>query len=766
MRLSAAGTFFLALLGFASLGAAAPSHPNPKRVELSGGVIAIRDNDGVKIERRGSPAKVLWKGDGQLRGDPGERQGEVARFEDLNGDGLPELVIGTVYEPVRLCGTSQLPLLFRRAYDPAGDALRPIAARRILPFPPTSTLKARPGEAIKGPSLAMPEAVSSIAGSPHELWSLLGPFGIADGNPRTAWIIGSSDGRGEFATFRLPQGPYGVVRIGVRAQLPPDRKSPGRYDRPKSLLLALADRTYRLEFDADSSVQPAQTVWFDLPAPVATECASLLVETTFEPGQGHPLALADIAVLTQADGDEALPGLARDLASKERRRAAAAILERRGPKAAAAVSQIFDSLDSPGRTAALRVLAATDPVSAMPRLVDAALGDDEAQKRAGLAGLAESPQAATQELGRRLADADASKALQAIEAISQLPAPMAATALLSRSGAGPRRFRSALRSALRRAAARSSQAALQLASALQPFPPADEGAVEKALDVLRAAAVESSLRDLVVRKILELSKADSTFGTQYRLMEVAQSLGCDAPPAALRRAAAHVEAAVRARAVEAAAACEKAELSRELGLAAVQDRDVAVRLAGWSALSERSTGGGELGADLPTRLRGEPWPAVRVRIVRAASPGNPQAQLVLTAAVADTSPLVRIAALETLVNHRAAFADALVAERLSDASEALPVRAAAAKAAGRRGQVSAAQALFDLLRQGAQPMASRPEIEAAVAAAMALGALCTDEARALLRRAARRSNAVTERAITAALARGARECQVSAASNR
>jgi HEAT repeat protein len=89
-----------------------------------------------------------------------------------------------------------------------------------------------------------------------------------------------------------------------------------------------------------------------------------------------------------------------------------------------------------------------------------------------------------------------------------------------------------------------------------------------------------------------------------------------------------------------------------------------------------------------------------------------------------------------------------------------PLQAEAAKAAGGRcqkgGEVETA--LFNLLKKGAEPLASDNSKIVAVHAALALGNLGTERAKKYLEKAKTRSNPVTDKAIKKALSQFGKGC--------
>ncbi|MEZ4250894.1 MAG: hypothetical protein R3B99_21940 [Polyangiales bacterium] len=83
------------------------------------GVVELREGAkhfAVLVDARGARVEVRWTGRLDLHGDLGERRRDVLRVEDLTGDGVDDLVVGTVEEARAVCGVETV--LEPRAIDP------------------------------------------------------------------------------------------------------------------------------------------------------------------------------------------------------------------------------------------------------------------------------------------------------------------------------------------------------------------------------------------------------------------------------------------------------------------------------------------------------------------------------------------------------------------------------------------------------------------------------------------------------------------------
>ena len=158
-----------------------------------GGVIAavaVRRADQAKL-------KLIWQGRTGLKGELGERLGYEVRFEDLTGDGSPEIIVGQVYEAVRLCGAERLPLLYRKVYDPTSGKLRPVLAKRPDLTEAVDVSESQgDGRSSSILGAASPASASRTAGDRGDPLLLMPPGALVDGDPATAWfpvLLGSME---------------------------------------------------------------------------------------------------------------------------------------------------------------------------------------------------------------------------------------------------------------------------------------------------------------------------------------------------------------------------------------------------------------------------------------------------------------------------------------------------------------------------------------------------------------------------------------------
>jgi HEAT repeat protein len=156
----------------------------------------------------------------------------------------------------------------------------------------------------------------------------------------------------------------------------------------------------------------------------------------------------------------------------------------------------------------------------------------------------------------------------------------------------------------------------------------------------------------------------------------------------------------------------------------------------------------------------DPWPHVRATVATVASQLPPDNALpILGRAIGDKAAQVRLAALKSAIRIGDPRADQIIETRLRAPDEKSQIKAKAAWGAGKRCQRSALPLLFELLTQGAEPLADFDQISVGVTAARAMGDIGGEEAKALLEKASRRSNPATDRAIEAALKTLGQQCR-------
>jgi HEAT repeat protein len=710
--------------------------------------------------------RLVWEGRTDPRGDPGERTATKVAFQDLTGDGLSEIVVGIVVESVRLCGVDEPPLLFRRVWDPAAGRLRPVTAGQ--PGLRSASVIDIPGvveaDAAAKPlfPVLVPAGASSSAGDRGDPLLLVPPGALVDGDPATAWIPGSGNGAGEFASFSVAAANRGLTRLGLRL-LPEGRKGPG-HGRPASLLLAAEDRVHRL-VPPPNAGRGGEVIRFDLPEPLRTTCLSLVVEAV-EGRAGRPPALAELVAFTEVDGPGGLLRLSRELDDGAGGDAAAALLPKAGAAALGAVEEVWPGLSSAGRRRAVRVVvelviaARNAEPAALERsaalLVEAALGGDEAAASAAAAGLDRLGEAAVAPLAAALGGADEARFARAARLLADLEHEGGLVALADAAGTGGKARRKLLRGVLAAAASRTGRAGL-LIDRLEKA--RDQGGRELLIDLARAAARVAAADARLADVALPAYDTVVGFADRYRLLEVVASLRDVRALPRLLAAAGDEDHLIRAAAISGLALHGDNEDARAAVRRALSDGAPEVRIAALEALA-RFPGAGDAAAGIADLAGGDPWPRVRIAAVSLA-PLLPEeaASAVVAGAVGDGFPVVREAGLTVAARFGGSSAvDAAVLGLLENGREETVLRGRAARVAGRRCQIPAVGGLRSILVRGAEPLAPPEWVEAAKAAAKALGAIGGKEARTALEEVRRRSNPAVARAIDEALGRFGSGC--------
>ncbi len=731
-------------------------------ISLSDGAYAVHASaedksgsvfEGVFLLRPGQKGlDLIWSGKTSLKGDPGERSADAVRFEDLTSDNIPEIVLGKVSEAHRLCGHAELPLLFRQVYDFKARKFRPVLAKR-LGLNPTADLEG----VVSDGSAVTPlidqisaESASRSAGDKGDLLFLSKPSSASDKDPSTVWTPGIGNGAGEMATFHVASDVYGVTRVGI-LPLPTGAGAKTQYDRPKTLILSTEKEVYRLVLKEDPAVAPGSWVWFQLPGPSLTSCLSLVVESTFAPGPKSPFGLAEIDLVSEVDEPNGLARLAADLNAPKLRRQAAMLLKKANERAYEPVREVWKKLDSFGKRLAVEVLGETAAKMSVDLLAEAALDADELIREAALTGLRRVPDQAASALQKYLSSKDDAVFSAALEALVMLGTESAVDAMVSRLGLTDR----ARREVLIHAVLKSMKDTPENAEAMWAHVADAESKNEQGrmAPLLLAAAEYESLKDRVFEKTAALYDAASSFSDRYLLLRVLGKVACKKPQDRFIAASRDKDAQIRALAVQGIGACRDGQVNEEILTKGIKDPEPPVRLAALSALAQgrpmEFTGAVDAVSSI---AHNDPWPVVRAHAVRLATL-FPRDKVVpfLRDASRDSSPDVREVAISFVTQYFDKDADAVIEERLTSANETEKIKTVAAVAAGRRCQTSAVPALAALLRTGAEPLADPNAVEAAIAAARALGDIGTTEAVSMLKKIRERSNPSTDLAIDAAL---------------
>jgi HEAT repeat protein len=244
-------------------------------------------------------------------------------------------------------------------------------------------------------------------------------------------------------------------------------------------------------------------------------------------------------------------------------------------------------------------------------------------------------------------------------------------------------------------------------------------------------------------------------------------LGCNAPFKYLESAAKDDDRHIRTMAVKGLGACQDENPARQSLLReALEDKEPEVRLVTLRVML--SNGISNIASDrIGALATSDPWPDVRARSVANTRHFNSKlAADILTKTQDDPSGKVRTATVEAAIPIPGKRIDQIIEARLSDTNEKARTKKIAAFAAGIRCQKTALPLLFEVLKKGAEPLAAERDISVAEAAAKAMGAIGTEEALELLKKARRRSNPATDKAIDTAIGAAPGRCILKSRMNK
>lgn len=721
--------------------------------ELSGGVIAWHATLTLEGDRTfevavvtslsGNDPEIVFARETTLRGDPSERFGPALRFFDLSGDGLPELVVGVVSERVRLCGVQALPVLERRAFDPTSKELRPVLARRDTPLVGGDIFPKDPPELDKDAPQLTPATLVSVS-SVDEGAARSPARALADDDAATYWAPRFRSGAGgEAATFAIDARVYPLSFVGLR--LPADAE-----DRLTSVILTTEEGAVRLRLDPGNGGSSTWR-WFELSPAKKTRCFSLVFEKTSAPLASSAVPIADVKAVTLADAPGFETTLAADLGVPEKRDEAQRLLKAMGKRGVDAVQASFDALNSKGRLVAVEFLASTDPEGSLGILVEFATRHGgntppsvrDAVKAAGPAAL--------EFLLPLLQSEDPDRFGRAVALVASTNSDEAFDALLALH-AGDETRRKHLRAGLAAAITAKPARGERVAALLEGDDPKD-AAWE--IDLIRTLAAVPESADRAARIATEKIKNTDDFGVRYHLLRVLQKTGCDRGVELRLAAVGDTDPWVRETALASLSSCLNTANPehRRILKTALEDPAVPVRQAALDAVQE-IVGHPDLAGAVTGIAMSDPWPHLRAFALEKASELPPQRFAPILKDAADSAfPMLREKAIRIAAKLSDPASAQVIKARLEDPDETPNNLKLAAFAAADRCLTDAAEALFEVLVRGAQPLPPPELIFTAVAAAKALGTFGTEEAKKFLEKAKRRSNLVTDRAIKEALER-------------
>ena len=629
------------------------------------------------------PAKnVIWWDEAGARDVDGETSLQIA---------VTERGIEEFQGAARLYRCDGAPAqLFKRVWD--------FASRRFRQEPPSlpaaaaSTIRAHRGEAPAGKPLGgfHFHAASSSAGVAGDARRLSAPAAVNDDDPATVWTADAPHGRGEFFTARSSAG-FAITGLKI---LPGDTRSAQSFTassrlRRLTLLFGRAaeqDIDVDLVEDSDGGVKRfRQPFWIVLPKPVAASCVTVMIRDV----SGHgTTAIADMAVMTEIDGPQAVDRLVADLAAGTSCETRAPLLASvGGPALDKVTTALASSPAGAGRACLVEAVAALMPGSGEAQPVAPALAAALAaalvaatpdEERILFALLARLPNPPLPAIAGLLADQNRSEPdrLRAGRGLALLAQPEARQALLAALGQGS----PSLRAGLREIAAGAKPPLAQ--ATLAAFAQAPDTAHTQRADLLFVLAAAATREPAHVGEAIDVLRATlqtaPSFAEQARAI---QGLGMIRTPAATAELVAFraraSDSVLRFFATRELASSSAPEAEPALR-AALQDSDPRAREAAALALGQRHDVA--IAPEIIGGAKQEPWPMVRRAEVTAL--GDlcvPEGNDLLLRAYEKDLPDVRMAALVGLARCRDRRASALLVHVLKRVPESSDMRSLAAR---------------------------------------------------------------------------------------
>ncbi|HKP55185.1 MAG TPA: HEAT repeat domain-containing protein [Polyangiales bacterium] len=322
----------------------------------------VRASDGSReaaalvVRKPNGDVEIIWTGALFLSGDPGERRADAIEVADRDGDKHPDLIVGTYDERVRVCGQERA-LLSPRALDPKTLTLRSVLLNRLDPKRPVQkTTASAQGPGTQGPPVLRalhPVSASSAA---------QGAAGadiraVVDGDLSTFWSEGRGlGGRFEFLSLRwaAPDKPITALALVVPAAA--SGAQPFAVARKISIS---TDQGPRLEVSLPQGVAPGQRYWIVPQTPLRSSCLTVSLDDVAQSGPQVHAAIAELEAYTDLDQGGGVQALL-DEVIKDGPHAADAteLLMHTSADVVPQLSAALPSLSPTARRRALRVLSA------------------------------------------------------------------------------------------------------------------------------------------------------------------------------------------------------------------------------------------------------------------------------------------------------------------------------------------------------------------------------------------------------------------------
>jgi HEAT repeat protein len=679
-------------------------------------------------ERIGAAASVLWSGMVGARDADGETTLDVqASAEGVEQFQTARRLSRCDGQPVRL---------FRKRWNFASHKFVPAAAD--LPARASATVEARRGGAPTGKSSSgfFFSAASSSPGAESDAARLKPPAAVNDDNPDTVWM---SDGEAPGQTLTA-RSSAGFPIIGVRL-LPGDTRTEKSYRasaKPRHVTLVFGKDEQNVDVelleDADGGGKRyREPFWIALPRPVVSTCVTVIVRDASN--YKAPMALADMAVLTELDGPNAADRLVEDLGHANRCAARLPLLIPLGAtalaKVAAAIPKTPPGMGRECLVEALAELLASGEKSgpkiaaALVATLDHASDQEDKTILALLPTMAgvSVPAIAAVLVDEKRSDDDRARAARVLATMKGSEATLA---LLANVGRGSSALRKSMRAAASTAKAPAEAAALE---ALKNTPAVEH---ERRADLLAIVAAlaegEPTFRSAVLLALQNALHSDASFEERARAIAGLGALHDPAAVTALINVRTHAgDGVLRSLATNELASSSGADVLPSLR-DALSDADPRARETAAESLGRKHD------QDAAKRLvdgaKQEPWPSVRRAEIEAlgdlcVAEGN----ALLIRAFERDSEEVRQAALVGIARCYGPKAIGTLLRTLGRQAESADLRSLAARLLAQRKDVRLVPGLKEVLARLLRESEADFSLEAVVAdVAMALADLRTPEA--------------------------------------
>ena len=700
---------------------------------------------------KGTSARIVWEDTPQISGDPGEETSVEVRLMDLDRDGSAEIVRGTTYAAAHLCGQSEAPLLFREVFDVKRGTFIPTGGKRAL-SPRESLLPAvdfTPG-ILPGPrvSFLIPDGVSSSEGDDRNPLLLTAPYALVDNQPETGWRTGSEDGYGEFATFLTESNEWNLTAIAIdTADAARGVQRNNRFASPASVVVTFDKVAYRLILPESPGRH-----WFELPEPVRSSCMSVILEKSAG-RRGVPMSVFEVSVQTELDQPDGLQKLASMLNDEDRGEAALHMLMRVGSAAFEAVNGEWKHLTATGMRRAVRFLSESAPVAGAGLLVSYGVTDGRYVGDAVVSGLKKSAGKGEVILGKYLNNASLKKANAARQLLVKLETDRAFDVLLASLPTVPHERRRGILSGIAELAKQNDSRLLKLiARAVHHW---ENRNVETMFELLKICVISDRTAGdaaALARKVFD----ESEFADQYRALRIIATSRATSMVPFLIEVANGKNEYLRRLAIRALGQFDNDVSARKAVIALSSDASPGVQMEAMNALLNFATDHKKAAL-----VRGieSPWPQVRALAVKNAGVVSSVRGKLVMLGLSDSRYMVVTEALDVAAQLDDRSVDTPLRALLTESKNAkLLVQTARAVGARCQNDDATVNALFALLRMGAEPLATSAEKAVGVSAADALGKIGSPAAVRLLKKVRERSNLTTDKAIDAALVQAKSGC--------